>query len=545
MERIKHDVVQGSPEWLSLRSGKRNASEAAAALGISPHTPRTEMLRLRSTGAEKEFSEWVQKHVLNRGHEFEIKGRELAEGILGQQLFPMVMSYGSLNASLDGLTMDDSMSFEHKQWNEELAASVRAGVLPDYQQPQVQQGIEVSGADACLFMVSDGTPERCEWMIVVRDENWIKRVYAGWDQFDADLANYKIPTDTGKIAVAEPEAMPALQIEISGRVLSSNLVAWKASAMERIKAINEDLQTDEDFAIADRMKNFLADGEAKLELVKQQAQSQATEIDELFRSIDAIRSEMRAKRLTLERLVSDRKEAIRAGILKEGQDEFLAHTEELNKRIGIKVLPVPSAMPNFTSAMKGKRTVATLREAVNAELTRAKLDSSELASRAQANIASLASEAGDRRFLFPDLASACLKTPEDFANMIAARLAQHNEAEEKRTLEAASATTAAAVPSAEVRATKEAIGTLGLQAVLDAAAPATIAAALSTATPLTGSPILAAQAGDTQAAVIDHQKEIAAFLASREWKRGKEAEARAVLVEFFKWKANPDHAKAA
>jgi hypothetical protein len=54
--------------------------------------------------------------------------------------------------------MDDRRAFEHKQWNEELAASVRAGIVPDEHLPQCQQVLLVTGAEELIFVVSDGTP---------------------------------------------------------------------------------------------------------------------------------------------------------------------------------------------------------------------------------------------------------------------------------------------------------------------------------------------------------------------------------------------------
>jgi predicted phage-related endonuclease len=44
-------------------------------------------------------------------------------------------------------------------------------------------------------------------------------------------------------------------------------------------------------------------GEKRLALVKSQALAQTASIDELFRTIDALKEEMRSKRLTLDKLV--------------------------------------------------------------------------------------------------------------------------------------------------------------------------------------------------------------------------------------------------
>ncbi|HAL70252.1 MAG TPA: endonuclease, partial [Verrucomicrobiales bacterium] len=55
-----HKLVQGSPEWDQFRLQHHGASEAAAMLGISPTTRRTDLLKAKHTGLPKEFSRFVQ-----------------------------------------------------------------------------------------------------------------------------------------------------------------------------------------------------------------------------------------------------------------------------------------------------------------------------------------------------------------------------------------------------------------------------------------------------------------------------------------------------
>ena len=69
MERIVHQLVQGTPEWDQYRLTHFGASEIAAVLGLSKKTTRTELLRIKATGLPKEFSEWLQRNVLDKGHE--------------------------------------------------------------------------------------------------------------------------------------------------------------------------------------------------------------------------------------------------------------------------------------------------------------------------------------------------------------------------------------------------------------------------------------------------------------------------------------------
>ena len=75
MQRIIHDLPQGSPEWHLFRRAHNGASELSAAMGLSKKTKRNELIQMKATGMEKEFSDWVQEHVLDNGHEVEAMAR--------------------------------------------------------------------------------------------------------------------------------------------------------------------------------------------------------------------------------------------------------------------------------------------------------------------------------------------------------------------------------------------------------------------------------------------------------------------------------------
>ena len=75
--------------------------------------------------------------------------------------------------------------------------------------------------------------------------------------------------------------------------------------------------------------------------------------------------------------------------------------------------------------------------------------------------------------------------------------------------------------------------------ISSAQASATVAAA-----PVSAS-VAKAPAVSPEQAVIDAEDRIAAFLNSREWKKGKANEYRAVLVELFKFEAGFTHKEAA
>lgn len=428
MERVIHDLIQGTDEWHQFRLEHDGASEAAAMLGLSKKVTRSELLRQKHTGEAREFSAFVQERILDHGHEVEAMARPMAEDILADELFPATYSYGRLSASCDGLTMDGETAFEHKQWNADLAAAVKAGELPDEHQPQCQQIIMATGVKRVLFMVSNGTPDQCEYVMVLPDPVWQSRIEAGWKQFNEDLANYQ-HVELAPTAVAKPiNDLPALMVEITGSVTQSNLPQWKAIVTERIEGINTDLKTDQDFADADKMVKFLDDGEKRIDVVKSQAQAQAVSIDEVFRALDDIKASMRAKRLELDRLVKARKDSIRVEIQQGGKSAFAEHIAGLNTRLGKPYMPPVPA--DFAAVMKGKKSIASLRDAVDTELARAKIEANAIADRIQINLATLRELAADHSFMFSDTAQIVIKANDDLTALVKTRIAEHKASEE-------------------------------------------------------------------------------------------------------------------
>ncbi|MEJ7685665.1 MAG: YqaJ viral recombinase family protein [Variovorax sp.] len=155
-----HDLIQGESAWDQFRLDHFGASEAAAMLGLSRNVTRNELLRMKKTGIAKVFSDWVQEHVLDHGHSIEEKVREITEGIIGEDLYPVTCSLGKISASCDGLTSGDRIAFECKQWNAGYGALVLAGTVPEEHAPQCQQVLMVTGAEKLIFVMSDGTPEK-------------------------------------------------------------------------------------------------------------------------------------------------------------------------------------------------------------------------------------------------------------------------------------------------------------------------------------------------------------------------------------------------
>lgn len=419
METQIVEVIQGSQEWLDFRATHFGASEAAAAMGLSPYMTRTELLTLKKTGIAKEVSATTQA-IFDKGHEVEALAREIIEARLDEELFSATYKKGKLSASVDGIDLHETFGWECKQFNQALFDSVVAGVLPEQYKPQVQQCMYVTGVSRWIFTVSDGTEKGTVSLEVGADAAYISKIIQAWDQFDKDLADF-VPVTHAEKPKAEPvKALPALAIQIKGEVSLSNLPRFKEAADAFVATIKTDLQTDQDFADAVSNVKFLDEAEKSLEHAKKAALSQTADIDELMRTIDQIKDSMRTKRLALDKLVKSKKEEIKSDIVLAAQQKLAAHVAELN----VETKPVViSVLGDFGLAIKGKRSISSLHDAVDTELSRCKIYADSLAANVRKNLALLDKQAPTQKALFADLATLALQSFETFSAIVENRLA--------------------------------------------------------------------------------------------------------------------------
>ncbi len=437
-----HNLTQGSPEWHAHRAAHLNASDAPVMMGFSPNKTRQQLLHDMHTGAPREHSDYVQERILDKGHEWEALARPLAEEIIGEELYPVVGTERCMSASFDGLTIDQSIAFEHKRLNQELRNAMQPGCkgtdLPMAHQVQMEQQCMVAGCSKVLFMASEWT---ADGKLVEERHCWYKsnkelaaKITAGWQQFEADLESYQpAPPPPPPPVVDVIQALPALVIRVEGKVTSTNMDVFREAADRFLAKINTKLETDIDFANAEQTVKFCQDGEDRLELVKKQALAQTTTIDELFRTIDHISAQLRSKRLELDKAVTARKASIRTEVVQAHQKELDEFVAGLNKRAGAQW--IVRTVGGFAEAIKGKRTVESVRAAAGQELANQKLRLQAVANQLADNRAALKTGEDDWMFLFSDFAQVGTKPAEDFKAIADARIAAHKDAVEKKRLQ--------------------------------------------------------------------------------------------------------------
>ena len=209
-------------------------------------------------------------------------------------------------------------------------------------------------------------------------------------------------------------------------VTASNIEAFREHAMAVLKGINTNLQTDEDFANAERTVRWAKEVEDKLDAAKEHALSQTTSISQLFQTIDAVRDEARAVRLTLDKLVKAEKENRKSEIVAQARKAYGDHWSALCRRVGGEWIPAVG-VSYFADAIKGLKSLDSMRDKASTALAHAKIEANAVADRIDANRKTV-----EDMSLMPDFAQVCTKAPDDFAALYAMRKQQRADAEAKR-----------------------------------------------------------------------------------------------------------------
>jgi hypothetical protein len=255
-----------------------------------------------------------------------------------------------------------------------------------------------------------------------------KHLQASWSQFDADKAVYvspvaEAPAPTGRA----PQTLPALFFTLKGEVTASTLPEFKEVALTAIRSVNRELSTDQHFADAEKAVKWCEDVEIRVVNAKKHALSQTATIDQLFKTMDDISAEARQVRLELDKLIKARKMSLKNELLTEAQTALRKHVAALNAWLGRPYMPPVKA--DFAGAIYGKKSLDSIRAAINAELANGKIEASTTADRIYNNLATLQELASAHKFLFVDMPIIVLKANDDLTALVKTRIAAHQATE--------------------------------------------------------------------------------------------------------------------
>ena len=430
---ITHNVKQGTPEWHALRKGKHTASEAPAMMGVSKYKSRTELLNEKKSGITPEITPAVQK-LFDKGHAVEESARSIAESIVGEDLYPATGEHedtGQL-ASFDGITMLGDVIWEHKLINDNLR-NATVETLDEQYKVQMDQQLFVSGAEKCLFMASDGTENDMVHFWYTTTQERIEAVKNGWKQLDIDLENHEIAEPEIKPVGASIETLPSLAVKVEGKVIASNLDSFKSHALGVIESINTDLQTDQDFADAETAVKWCKDVEKRLEDAEGAIMSQTADIDTAIRTLRDVKEATRQRRLSLDKLVKAQKEAIKRQIALDAKNDWCEYRDKLESDLLSGRVQIYCQQPDIAEAMKNKRTLDSLRDAANTEVSRAKIEVKSIIEHAAQSLEII--DKANRPELFRDLSELVQKDHEALEHIVSGRVAEADEKERKRLAE--------------------------------------------------------------------------------------------------------------
>jgi len=433
MAWLQHNIPQGSNEWLQFRLEHDGASEIAAVLGLSKNTTRNELLRMKKTGMGKEFSDYVQRMVLDKGHEVEAMARPIVEDMIGEELYPIVASNGGLmSASCDGLTMMEDIGWENKQYNQAYYEMVLTGEVPNEHMPQVQQCLLVTGAEKWFFTVSDGTIERTAGVWVYPEQEWFDRIESAWAQFHIDLENYEL------VQIVEPpkadaiKDMPAVTVHVVGELTTCNLNDVRPHFDRFLSEAITTMETDDDFAQAEAEAKLGRETAKRCKLTAKAVVDQMLSISEVTRTLEEYAAKFDALALRQEKAVKEQKEARKAAAKMQRDRAYAEHIEKINAEIA----PVSLALsqqdkPDFVAAMKNQRTLESLYNKLDTELARAKIAADSVAKNVKLN-RNLLTEYAPYQFLFSDIQQIVYKPFDDLKLLIESRIDTHQKAEEAK-----------------------------------------------------------------------------------------------------------------
>jgi hypothetical protein len=302
----------------------------------------------------------------------------------------------------------------------------------------MEQQCMVSGCDKVLFMAS-----KWEWnhigdnyVLIEERHCWYtpngflrKQIIDAWTQFHIDLAAYQHFEPALPVVASVKESLPAVSVRLNGQLaVATNLPEFGVALRSFVKTIPAQPSTDQEFADCESACKALKKAEDALTAAEDNAMAQVTDVETMRRLVGDLKTLARTTRLASEKVVTARKEAIRIEIITAAKNKYANHVADLNKRNGVSYLGV--AYPDFATAIKGKRTISSLHEAVDTLLANAKIDANATADKILANIS--LSEVKEYNFLFSDLPTLCLKEPGDFMACVAYRVTEHQAKEDAR-----------------------------------------------------------------------------------------------------------------
>lgn len=196
--------------------------------------------------------------------------------------------------------------------------------------------------------------------------------------------------------------MSELSIVISGVIEKSNFDEWKTDLVEKIRSVNTELKTDDDFAAASKHVKQFKSAEKNLKAAKKSALEQAAEINQLFEAIDTVSEEARQARLKLDKQIKKRKLEIKQEFVEQGVDTITAFIAEQSDAFQSLAHSQFTDSDIFLDALSGKASTKGMQKAIAKTCKSIKESISKKAISVDTNATTLDNLAAHHKTLFQD-----------------------------------------------------------------------------------------------------------------------------------------------
>ena len=432
---ITLDLIQGSQEWRAKRQECYTASEASAMMGASKYQTRDQLLAAKSTGIAEEIDSAKQR-LFQRGHDAEAINRPAIEAMIGQELYP-VTGFSEIEglpllASFDGITMDETIIFEHKLANQNLITSINNNQLDPHYYWQLEQQLLVSGAEKAIFACGDETGI-IAWLEYSPVPGRKEQLIAGWHQFSKDLETF-VPKAKAQKAIAQPvEALPAINYTIdlsNGISINSNLEVFKLAAQALVERSKELLVTDQDFENAKARVKQCESAEKNITSLIQRVLGELGDVNKFKEDMESIKEWIRQSRLNQDKQIKERLTTRKAEIIAAGRKAAEEYTAWVNMNLGRVRLPAIGC--DLEGAVYKKSSFASMESAVNDAVANFKIAADKWSAHLTQSLNIFDQAAEGYTELFRDLQQLCEKDTDSLKAIVKVRIDEFKANEQER-----------------------------------------------------------------------------------------------------------------
>jgi len=224
--------------------------------------------------------------------------------------------------------------------------------------------------------------------------------------------------------------MKELIIAISGGVQKSNFTEINKEWLAKIDGAVLTPETDQEFATAEQFIKDCTASEKEIKAILDAAIKGNADVSQLLDGVNGLLGTIRITRLTATKAVKEKKESVKADMVKTGEQRIVEFVKGL---YGVYPDIVDCLSPDLSPiklSVKGKRTIDTLNTAVNAAVEKIEKEVGDLAAECNENL--ILVNASKFSGLYPDKKTLIVKSTGEVVAEIKSREAEHRLETERR-----------------------------------------------------------------------------------------------------------------